>query len=108
MSIPPVLENLPGNQGASSLLPRLLHKWRYSPEMRSSARNGLFNFSDYASQNILLLAAIPFLVRSLGMSEFGIWILVNAFTGTTVVFSLGVGDAAIKFVSWYRGLEQEQ
>ena len=57
---------------------------------------------DYLVLPLLLLLVTPFLVFNLGTERYGIWMLVNAVTGTMGVFNLGLGEATIKYVSSYR------
>ena len=50
-----------------------------------------------------MLVAAPFLVHRLGLSQYGIWMLVNAILGSMGTLSMGFGDATVKYVSAYRG-----
>ena len=70
-----------------------------SDEFRRSLRNSSWSLVDYLFHPILLVLVTPFLVFRLGVERFGIWMLVSAVTGAMGIFSLGLGDATIKYVS---------
>ncbi len=76
---------------------------RRSQVFRGSATNATYSVAEYVAQPLLMIAAAPFLVHRLGLDLYGIWMLVGALTGTVGIFSLGLGDATIKYVSTYRG-----
>lgn len=82
----------------------LLDPRHRSDEFRRSLRNSSWSLVDYLLHPILLVPVTPFLVFRLGVERFGIWMLVSAVTGAMGVFSLGLGDATIKYVSSYRAL----
>lgn len=44
----------------------------------------------------------PFIVRNLGQSEYGLYMLIGAFVGYIAVLDFGLGNATIRFVSKYR------
>jgi O-antigen/teichoic acid export membrane protein len=74
------------------------------PKPRSSARiNGFYAVAEYVSQPLGMLLAAPYLLRHLGVSQFGVWILASAAVNSGMVVSSGFGDAAVKYVAMYRG-----
>jgi len=80
---------------------------RFDPRQRShlfrrGMRNAMWNTLDYLVLPLLFLLATPFLVSRLGTEQFGIWMLVNALTGTLSVMHFGLGDATVKYVSSHR------
>lgn len=75
---------------------------RNSEVARRSANNAAYSLADYLLSPILMLLATPFLVARLGLQDYGIWMLANAFVGSVGVLNLGLGDATIKYVSTYR------
>ena len=77
----------------------LLDPRRRSDEFRRSLRNSSWSLVDYLLHPILLVLVTRFLVFRLGVEHFGIWMLVGALTGAMGIFSLGLGDATIKYVS---------
>lgn len=76
---------------------------RRSHAFRDSASNATYGVLEYITQPVLIVVSAPYLVSRLGFDQYGIWMLVNAFTGTMGIFHVGLGDATIKYVSAYRG-----
>src|SRR4051812_16528531 len=76
------------------------------PRMSSTVQlrdNVLYSVVDYASQPLLMLVATPFLLRHLGVQQYGVWMLVNSITATASGLGGGFGDGATKYVATYRG-----
>jgi len=62
-------------------------------------------YLSYASifiSNISSLILTPFIVRSLGQSEYGLYMLIGSFVGYIAVLDFGLGNATVRFVSKYR------
>ena len=76
---------------------------RRSARARASTVNALSGVADYLAQPIAMLLAAPFLLRRMGVSEFGLWILVCAAVGGGSTLAIGFGDAAMKYISLARG-----
>lgn len=76
-----------------------------APSRKRNLRNAAYNLADQLLPAIAFITATPFLVFRLGVEQYGIWMLVNALTGAMGFFSVGLGDATIKYVSGYRGKE---
>lgn len=76
---------------------------RNSSNFRESAGNALYCVAEYMAQPLSMLVAAPFLVHKLGLSQYGIWMLVTTILGSVGVLSTGFGDATVKYVSAYRG-----
>jgi O-antigen/teichoic acid export membrane protein len=76
---------------------------RASRNFRESAGNASYSIAEYIAQPLSMLAAAPFLVHKLGLSQYGIWMLVSAILGSMGILSTGFGDATVKYVSTYRG-----
>lgn len=76
---------------------------RASRNFRESAGNASYSIAEYIAQPLSMLAAAPFLVHKLGLSQYGVWMLVSAILGSMGVLSTGFGDATVKYVSTYRG-----
>lgn len=74
-----------------------------SRNFRDSAGNALYCIAEYMAQPLSLIVAAPFLVHKLGLSQYGIWMLVTTILGSVGVLSTGFGDATVKYVSAYRG-----
>ena len=82
---------------------RSLFGLRRSTRTRASATNALSGIADYLGQPIAMMLAAPFLLRHMGVSQFGLWILVCAAVGGGNTLTTGFGDAAMKYVSLARG-----
>jgi O-antigen/teichoic acid export membrane protein len=76
---------------------------RASRNFRESAGNAFYSIAEYIAQPLSMLVAAPFLVHKLGLSQYGIWMLVSAILGSMGILSTGFGDATVKYVSAYRG-----
>jgi O-antigen/teichoic acid export membrane protein len=70
---------------------------------RSALLNGLYAVAEYVSQPLGLLLVAPYLLRHLGASQFGVWVLASAAVNSGNLLSAGFGDAAVKYGSMYRG-----
>jgi O-antigen/teichoic acid export membrane protein len=76
---------------------------RASRHFRESAGNAFYSIAEYVAQPLSMLVAAPYLVHKLGLSQYGIWMLVSAILGSMGILSTGFGDATVKYVSAYRG-----
>lgn len=52
--------------------------------------------------NITNLILTPFIIRNLGQSEYGLYMLIGAFVGYIAILDFGLGNTTIRFVSKYR------
>jgi O-antigen/teichoic acid export membrane protein len=66
-------------------------------------RNVLYSVLDYVSQPAMMILAAPLLLRTLGVQQYGTWMLVNSIAATAAGLGGGFGDGATKYVSMYRG-----
>ena len=71
--------------------------------IRKNARNSVYGVIDYVVVILATLLAASYLVRRLGLSQYGLWMLASAVIGSMDSLGSGFGDATIKFVSKYRG-----
>lgn len=67
------------------------------------ARNVVFSGADHVLLLALWAASTPIFIAELGAELFGLWILINAVVGLGGVFSLGLGEATVRFVAKYLG-----
>jgi O-antigen/teichoic acid export membrane protein len=79
------------------------HRNNPSSSRRRTLRNGLYAIAEYMSQPLGMLLAAPYLLRHLGASQFGVWVLASAAVYSGNIVSSGFGDAAVKYVAMYRG-----
>src|ERR1700760_74381 len=90
----------PAGRGA---LRTQLHALRESARARSSLRNALYGVAEYLALPCIMLVATPFLLRHLGVVQFGLWMLGSAAVTSSNLISTGFGDAALKYAAMYRG-----
>ncbi len=79
------------------------HTLRSSRAARAGLLNGAFGVADYLAQPLGMLVAAPLLIRSLGISQYGVWMVASALVGTGNILAAGFGEAAVKHLSEYRG-----
>jgi len=82
---------------------KTLNALRASRNFRESAGNAFYSIAEYIAQPLSMVVAAPFLVHKLGLSQYGVWMLVSAILGSMGILSTGFGDATVKYVSAYRG-----
>jgi O-antigen/teichoic acid export membrane protein len=82
---------------------KTLDALRASRNFRESAGNAFYSIAEYIAQPLSMLMAAPFLVHKLGLSQYGVWMLVSAILGSMGILSTGFGDATVRYVSAYRG-----
>jgi O-antigen/teichoic acid export membrane protein len=71
--------------------------------MFNSAGNSMFSLMEYIALPVLMLLSAPYLIRHLGVQQFGVWMLIGAIIGGMGTLSAGFGAATIKYVASYRG-----
>src|SRR5699024_10984586 len=52
--------------------------------------------------NISNLILTPFIIKNLGNSEYGLYMLIGAFVGYIAVLDFGLGNTVVRFVAKYR------
>ena len=65
--------------------------------------NATYGIADYISLPALMLCSAPFLLYHLGVEQYAIWVLASATVTSGFLLSAGFGDAALKYISTYRG-----
>jgi O-antigen/teichoic acid export membrane protein len=75
---------------------------RCSLSFRRAAKNGGWSGLGFLMAPALQLMATPYLMKTLGIDIYGVWMLVNSMISVSGLASLGFGAAAVKFVSKYR------
>jgi O-antigen/teichoic acid export membrane protein len=66
-------------------------------------QNVLYSIFDYVSQPATMILAAPVLLKTLGVQQYCTWMLINSIAATASGLGGGFGDGATKFVSMYRG-----
>ena len=69
---------------------------------RQSGRNAIFSVGSTLANPILALVTTPFLFTRLGNDSFGAWALINTLLAVSGAASLGLGDAATKYVALHQ------
>lgn len=62
-------------------------------------RNGIYNIASIAVRTIVAVVTIPLLVRSLGLDQYGMWILISSFIGLIGFVEGGLSSSSAYFVS---------
>src|ERR1035441_1025028 len=65
----------------------------------STLRSGLYNMGGQVARGAIGVVAIPFLIRFLGISEYGVWSLACAFLALMTICEGGFSVAAAVFLS---------
>lgn len=52
--------------------------------------------------NVTNLILTPFIIRNLGQSEYGLYMLIGAFVGYIAILDFGLGNTTIRFIAKYR------
>jgi O-antigen/teichoic acid export membrane protein len=71
---------------------------------KTVAHNALWNWTGLAVQVLVGFLIAPFLVRSLGSSTYGLWIIIASLTGYFGIFDLGVRGSVGRNVALFRAL----
>ncbi len=71
-------------------------------------RNVFSNWGAYLINGLISLALVPFVLKHLGDTGFGVWILTNTFTGYLGFLDLGIRSSVIRYVSKYRAIADYQ
>ncbi len=75
---------------------------------RQEFRNSVWNVADVILLPLLMLVVTPYFINKLGADNYGVWMLVNSIMVSIGVINVGIGDAAIKFVSKYKALGSKE
>lgn len=66
-------------------------------------KNGVYlSYISLFITNITSLILTPFIVRNLGQSEYGLYMLIGAIVGYIAVLDFGLGNTTVRFVAKYR------
>lgn len=68
-------------------------------QVPSLLRNGLYNVGGQTARGLISLVSIPFLIRFLGIREYGVWSLAYAVLALMIMSESGVSVAATVFLS---------
>ena len=65
--------------------------------VRNTAANTFMKISHY----VIAFLMFPFIIRHVGVEDYGIYLLVGAFVGYFGLLDFGVGSALVKYVAEY-------
>ncbi len=72
----------------------------------SFGANAILNVSSWFVPALVALIAVPITVRGLGADAYGLLALVTAVTGYLGLMEMGLGTAIVRYLSFYRALNQ--
>lgn len=72
------------------------------------ARNTLFNALGRVWDAVLGLVLIAYIVSQIGVSQYGLWAIISAFTGYAALFDLGVGSAYTKYIAEHAARDERE
>ena len=75
--------------------------------MSQIKKGALLNYANIFLSNIVGLLLTPFIIRSLGNSEFGLYNLIGSFVGYISVLDFGLNNTIVRFVSKYRATKDK-
>lgn len=70
--------------------------------MNQIKAGALLSYVNILASNLLNLVLTPFILRSLGQAEYGLYALVGAFVASLGVLDLGIGNAIVRYVAKFR------
>lgn len=76
--------------------------------MSQLKKGALLSYANIFLTNIIGLILTPFIIRSLGDSEYGLYTLIGAFVAQIYILNLGLNNTIIRYVSKYRVEKDKQ
>ncbi|MBF0598349.1 oligosaccharide flippase family protein [Faecalibacter rhinopitheci] len=76
--------------------------------MNQIKKGALLSYINIFLTNTIGLILTPFIVKSLGDSEYGLYTLIGAFVGYIAIMDLGLNNTIVRYVSKYRALEDKE
>jgi O-antigen/teichoic acid export membrane protein len=58
--------------------------------------------------NVVAVLVTPYMLRSLGKSEYGLYMLIGAFVGYLTVLDLGLNNSVVRYVAQYRAKKDKE
>jgi O-antigen/teichoic acid export membrane protein len=71
-------------------------------------RNTVFNFGIRFWSIIITFILMPVVIYYIGVEEYGIYLLITAFTGYFSLLDLGIGTSLVKFVAQYHAKDEKE
>lgn len=69
----------------------------------SLLRNTSFSYVAFGLDTLILLALTPFIIRMLGVDQYGVWALLWSVVALSELVHLGMAEAVVKFIATARG-----
>lgn len=85
---------------------KLLNKLQ-SLKKNGDFKNVLYSLSSYFVSPIVIIVTTPILLKTLGSSDYGIWVLINSLINVLGISNFGLGNAFIKLGSEYASDEDD-
>lgn len=79
-----------------------------SNSMSQLKKGALLSYINIFLTNGIGLFLTPFIIKSLGDSEYGLYTLIGAFVGYIAVMDLGLNNTIVRYVSKYRALKDKE
>ena len=73
--------------------------------LKTISRNIFSNYVGIGGSIVIAFLLSPFLIHTLGDTNYGIWSVIAALTGYMALLDLGVSSAVAKYVSKYKALD---
>ena len=70
--------------------------------MSQLKKGALLSYATIIITNVVGLLLTPYIIRSLGTSEYGLYALIGAFIGYMMVLDLGLNNTIVRFIAKYR------
>ncbi len=70
--------------------------------MSQLKKGALLNYTTIIVTNLVGLLLTPFIIKSLGDEEFGLYTLIGSFVGYISILDFGLGNAIVRFVAKYK------
>ena len=77
-------------------------------QMRTHLSNAAYGVLDYVAYPVGMLLAAPVLLKYLGGTSYGVWVVVTAAVSAGSIIASGFGDANIQYVASVRSLGNEE
>ncbi len=68
----------------------------------------ILNYVSMAIEGIVIFLLNPFIIRSLGQENYGVYTLMSSFTGYLSIFEFGLGTTIIRYISKYNAEKDER
>jgi O-antigen/teichoic acid export membrane protein len=70
--------------------------------------NAISNWAAFCINILVGVMLTPYIIRSIGKDDYGIWVLVGSFVGYYGLLNLGVGTALLRYVARYSAKNNEE